>query len=387
MEKIFEKIKRNGHSFGGLLPQSEVRNDGTFRLAAGGNWTDGFYIGVFNLAYLLSGDPEFRQLAKSYDDFFALRIQNIPEINEKYDFLPLDHDVGMLFLPVAGFGYQEENSEFYRKMLVQAADVLVERFNPKGNFIRAWDTWAWDTDPVFIQEKKGKAIIDSMMNLPLLFQVSELTGDAHYYDIALKHAHTMAQHIVRPDGSTYHTFNFDPVTGQPLGGKTEQGYSHESCWSRGQSWAVHGFALAYRYTGCEKFLEISQRTGEYFMNHLNSVDLPCWDFSAAHQLFAPWDSSAALICASGFLELYQLTGQEKYRQYAQRLITAVERFCLTADYPQCQPLILHGCSGTVYSQSDPERLKNTTIDQALVYADYFYLECKLKLSEEKRRIF
>lgn len=387
MKKIFHKIKENGRSFQGLLPQSEMRNDGSFRLDRGGNWTDGFYIGVFNLAHLLSGDPEFRKLAKDYDDFFALRIQNTDTINEENEFLPLDHDVGMIFLPVAGYGYTTEKRDFYWDMLVRAADILAERFNPKGNFIRAWDTWSWDTDPQFIAEKKGKAIIDSMMNLPLLFQVSKLTGKTHYYDIALKHAHTMAQHIVREDGSTFHTYNFNPETGAPIGGKTEQGYGDDSCWSRGQAWAVYGFALAYKYTGCQHFLEISQKTGAYFMAHLNSLDLPCWDFSATGQLFAPWDSSAALICASGMLELYELTGEEQYKNNALRLLTAVERFCLTEDYPQCQPLILHGCSGTVYSEKDPERLKNSTIDQALVYADYFYLECKLKLSDCKTRIF
>ena len=387
MNRIFEKIKQNGKSFGGLLPQSEVRNDGTFRLDRGGNWTDGFYVGVFNLAYLLSGDPEFRQLAKGYDDFFALRIENTPQINEENAFLPLDHDVGMIFLPVAGFGYEEEKSEFYRNMLLRAADVLVERFNPKGGFIRAWDTWQWDTDLAFIEEKKGKVIIDSMMNIPLLFKASEMTGDARYSEIGLRHAHTLAKHIVRPDGSTYHTFNFDHKTGKPIGGKTQQGYSDDSCWSRGQAWAVYGFAMAYRDTGCREFLEISQKTGAYFMEHLNALDLPCWDFSAANELFAPWDSSAALICASGFLELYELTEQAQYKENALRLLRAVERFCLTVDYPACQPLILHGCSGTVYSQSDPNQLQNTTIDQALVYADYFYLECKLKLSNCKKRIF
>ena len=387
MEQIFAKIKRNGHQFGGLLPQSHMRNDGTFRLSKGGNWIDGFYIGVFNLAYLLSGDPEFRQLAKSYDDFFALRIKNDPDINTANKFLPLDHDVGMIYLPSAGFGYTEEKSEFYRDMLVKAADVLMDRFNEKGGFIRAWDTWAWDTDPVFIEEKKGKAIIDSLLNIPLLFQVAKLTGDEKYYQVGLRHANTMADYIVRTDYSTYHTYNFDPVTGAPRCGKTEQGYSDESCWSRGQSWAIYGFALAYKYTKQSRFLELSQKCGEYFMQHLNSVDLPCWDFSAADQMFAPWDSSAALVCASGMLELYELTADEKYRENALRLLKAVERFCLTADYENCQPLILHGCTGTVYTESDPKRLKVPVIDQALIYADYFYLECKLKLSSCKTRIF
>ena len=387
MKKIFDKIKQNGHSFAGQFPQSDMRNSGNYRLGRGGNWTDGFYIGVFNLAYLLSGDEEFRQLAKNYDGFFDHRIQNTEVVNRENRFLPLDHDVGMIFLPVAGVGYAIEKSDYYRNMLLKAADILAERFNDKGNFIRAWDTWDWDTDPAFIEEKKGKAIIDSMMNIPLLFQAAKITGDNHYYDIGIKHAHTMAEYIVREDGSTFHTYNFDHKSGMPIAGKTQQGYSDNSCWSRGQAWAVSGFALAYKYTGCQRFLETAQKTGSYFMTHLNSVDMPCWDFSASNQTFAPWDSSASLICASGLLELYELTGDKEYREDAIRLLRAVERFCLTEDYPACQPLILHGCSGTAYSESDPKMLKVTTIDQALVYADYFYLECKLKLSDCKIRIF
>lgn len=387
MNQIFEKIKRNGYAFGGKFPHSQMDGQGKYVLTDGGHWTDGFYVGVFNLAYLLSGDAEFRKLAKQYDDFFALRIQNTDEINAENNFLKLDHDVGMIFLPSIGFNYSTEPNEQDRKILMQAADVLAERFNEKGNFIRAWDTWTWDTDEDFIREKKGKVIIDSMMNLPLLFRVSRITSDEKYYNIALKHAETMAQYIVRKDASIYHTYNFDHATGKPIGGKTAQGYHDESCWSRGQAWAVYGFALAYKYTGEEKFLTIARNTAEYFMAHLNAVDMPCWDFDAADEIFAPWDSSAAVICASGLLEIFELTGEEKFLGYAKRLLKAVENFCLTTEYDACQPLVLHGCSGTVYSKGEPERIKVPNIGQALVYADYFYMECLLKLSELKVRVF
>jgi unsaturated chondroitin disaccharide hydrolase len=387
VKRIFEKIKRNGRDFDGKFPHSQMDGKGKYILSNGGHWTDGFYVGVFNLAYVLSGDEAFRTLAKQYDDFFALRIQNTDEVNTANGFLKLDHDVGMIFLPSIGFNYSVEQSHRDKEILVKAADVLAERFNEKGNFIRAWDTWAWDTDEAFIQEKKGKVIIDSMLNLPLLFKASTITGDKRYYDIALKHANTMADHIVRPDYSTYHTYNFDHITGKPIGGKTAQGYHDESCWSRGQAWAVYGFALAYKYTGSERFLDISRKTARYFMDHLNAVDMPCWDFDASGEIFAPWDSSAAVICASGLLEIYELTGEKKYYDDAKRLIRAVEQFCLTTAYEGCQPLLLHGCSGTAYSKDRPELLKVPNIGQALVYADYFYVECLLKMSEHKERIF
>ncbi|MBR3996165.1 MAG: glycoside hydrolase family 88 protein [Clostridia bacterium] len=387
MDEIIGKIKNNALSFKGKLPACNMASDGKFSLNNGGGWTDGFYIGVINLAYILSGDKQFLDLAAEYDEFFKKRIRNTDEVNEANGFLKLDHDVGFIFLPVNGFRYNLLKKEEDKEILIKAADVLVERFNEAGGFIRAWDTWKWDTDEKFIEEKKGKVIIDSMMNIPLLFQVAEITQDKKYYDIALRHAHTVASTIVRDDYSTFHSYNFDHKTGAPICGKTVQGYSDDSCWSRGQAWAVYGFALAYKYTKEEKFIEISKKTAEYFMDNLTAVDMPSWDFAAKDQTFAPWDSAASTICASGLLEIYELTGDKKYYDYAMRLLDAIERFCLTVDYDNCQPLILHGCIGTAYSKGNEQFIKNLWIGQALTYSDYFYLECKLKLSDNKIRIF
>lgn len=388
MEAIFRKIKKNGKDFNGKIPVSRMTPQGKYVLGNGGGWTDGFYIGVLNLAYVLSGDIEFRQLAENYDAFLKLRIQNTDEVNAQNKFLKLDHDVGMIFLPSAGFGYTFFSGEQNKDILLKAADILAERYNEKGKFIRAWDTWSTDTDPEFIEEKKGKVIIDSLMNIPLLFQASEITGNKKYYDIGYSHAKTLSQYIVRNDYSTYHTYNFNHTTGEPVVGKTQQGFSNESCWSRGQSWAVYGFALAYKYTNDKEFLEKSEKTAEYFMNHLSAVDLPWWDFTAVdkHE-FVPWDASAATVCASGLLELYELTGKQEHLNNALRLLRALERFCVTDAYEECQPLVLHNTAGPVYCENSLKNLLVCAIDQASVYADYFYLECKLKLSSEKRRIF
>lgn len=387
MNKILDKIKRNAISFDGKIPTCCMLADGKYRLDNGGGWTDGFYIGAINIAYALSGDEEFLELAAVYDEFLKKRIENTDEINETNGYLKLDHDVGMIFLPANGFRYSLNKNESDRDILIKAAEVLCERFNEKGGFIRAWDTWKWDTDEKFIEEKKGKVIIDSMMNIPLLFQVAEITNESRYYDIALRHAHTVADNIVREDYSTFHSYNFDYITGEAICGRTVQGFSDDSCWSRGQAWAVYGFALAYKYTKEERFIEIAKGTAEYFMNNLSVVDMPCWDFAAKNETFAPWDSAAAAICASGLLEIYELTADKKYYEYSMRLIKALEKFCLTVGYDNCQPLILHGCIGTAYAKGDELSLVNRSIGQALVYSDYFYLECKLKLSGNKIRIF
>lgn len=79
------------------------------------------------------------------------------------------------------------------------------------------------------------------MNLDLLFLATELTGHKKYAEVAISQAEVSAKGHVRPDFTTYHVVNLnrDGTVGSCL---THQGYQDESTWSRGQAWAIHGFA-------------------------------------------------------------------------------------------------------------------------------------------------
>lgn len=50
-----------------------------------------------------------------------------------------------------------------------------------------------------------------------------------------------------------------------LGG---QGYGTGSSWSRGQAWAIYGFALSYLHTKDEKYLDTSRRAAHYFLANI-----------------------------------------------------------------------------------------------------------------------
>lgn len=67
-------------------------------------------------------------------------------------------------------------------------------------------------------------IVDCMLNIPLLFWASEVTGNRKYYDAAYNHMKTSIANIIRPDASSYHTFFFDMATNEPLRGETHQGF-------------------------------------------------------------------------------------------------------------------------------------------------------------------
>ena len=136
-------------------------------------------------------------------------------------------------------------------------------------------------------QQQGRAIIDSLLNLPLLYSASDTTGDPRYATAALRHAQQLATHIVRDDDSTFHTFYWDLVTGEPVRGRTDQGYADDSCWARGQAWGIYGFILNYRASGDPVFLTTARRCADYFLARLPDDHVPYWIWLRRRQRPAP----------------------------------------------------------------------------------------------------
>lgn len=146
------------------------------------------------------------------------------------------------------------------------------------------------------------------MNLDLLFYAASQTNDSHLFDVAITHARTCQQAHIRPDFSTTHVINFEPSTGAVKERLTNQGMAHESCWTRGQAWAIAGFAETYHWTGDDSFLATAKGCARYFMDHLPDDKIPLWDFYApADSLLEPQptDTSAAMIAAYGLLLIHK----------------------------------------------------------------------------------
>lgn len=57
----------------------------------------------------------------------------------------------------------------------------------------------------------------------MLYMASELTGDTRYANVASAQAEKSMKTHVRPDGTTYHVVNYDPLSGTVLELCTHQG--------------------------------------------------------------------------------------------------------------------------------------------------------------------
>jgi unsaturated chondroitin disaccharide hydrolase len=316
-------------------------------------WTTGFWAGQLWLAYDLTHEPKYRTAGEIQVERFAERLRDKVDLDH--------HDVGFLYTLSCVAAWRRAQSQLARKTALEAADQLMTRFLPAAGVLQAWGTL---DDP----QQRGRTIVDSLMNLPLLYWTSEQTGDSTYASAATRHAEQVMTHMVRPDGSTYHTFYFDVHSGAPRYGRTHQGHRDESTWSRGQAWAIYGFALAHRYTRDDRFLQTAQRCADVFLANTPSDGVVYWDFDFAEGSSEPRDSSASAIAACGFLEL----GSELYQQAGRDTLQSLWERCATRGAERSNALILHGTQN---------KNSGAGVDEGNLFGDYFYLEALTRLSQ------
>lgn len=223
--------------------------------------------------------------------------------------------------------------------------------------------------------RPGRAIIDSLMNLPLLFWASGMPGRSHYAEAAARHARQLRDHNVRDDDTTHHTYYFDVESGLPRFGRTQQGHADDSCWARGQAWGIYGFALAFRHTGDPTLRDTSRRLADYFLAHLPHDRVCYWDLVFGEGSGEPRDSSAAAIAASGLQELADaLEGDDpgaasRYRRSAVEILASLASGYAPPEPSPGAPLLLHG----VYDIPT-----GTGVDEGSLWGDYFYLEALVR---------
>ncbi|MDY0288600.1 MAG: glycoside hydrolase family 88 protein [Sphaerochaeta sp.] len=328
-------------------------------------WTEAFWPGQLWLAFDDTKDALFLQAAQEHTPAFQ-------ELLETPRWL--HHDVGFLFLMSSVTDYQATGSKEAKHRALRAADSLRGRFQWHGGYIQAWNPKP--NNPEWNKVAVGKMIIDSMENIQLLYWAARETGEAAYAEIAHEHALTMQKHIIREDGSTYHCFDFDPVTGEPVGGSTHQGYSNESCWSRGQAWAVHGFAQTYINTKEASFLESACSLSDYVIDAISDDMVPIWDFQCPQEGPQVKDSSAGAILSAGMLSLGSiLQGLQDPRATT---YTQAGLAMLRGLRKECDITGVEGSLGLLNQGASHAKKGGHWSSAMLSYGDYYYYEAVLR---------
>lgn len=361
-EQMGKQIKIIEESGEPLNPVT-LKPDGSVFYCSLTDWRSGFFPGSVWYLYELTKDSTLLPLAEKYTE----------AIKGAKD-LTWHHDVGFIIECSFGNALRMAPAESYKEVIVEAARSLSTRFRPVAGIIQSWNVdKGW-------QAERGwecPVIIDNMMNLELLFHATHLTGDSSFYKIAVSHADRTLAEQFRPDGSCYHVVDYDLKTGAVRHRHTAQGYSHESAWSRGQAWAIYGFALCYRETGDRRYLDQAVKTFRFMKNHpsMPSDRIPYWDMDAPDIPNAPRDVSSASCMASALYMISTLDADNSagYKNEADSIMFSLASPAYRAKPGENGNFILMHSVGSI-----PH---NAEIDVPLNYADYYFLEA-LKRKKE-----
>ena len=252
-----------------------------------------------------------------------------------------------------------------------SADSLATLFNPIVGTILSWPR---EVKP---RNWPHNTIMDNMMNLDMMFWAAKNGGNKLLYDLAVTHAKTTMQNHFRPDGSCYHVAVYDTINGNLIKGVTHQGYADNSMWARGQSWAIYGYTMVYRYTHNKVFLDFAQKVTDIYIKRLKETSddlIPLWDMDDPRGLQAPKDASAACVVADALLELQQYVGGEKGEEYQQYALQSLAQLS-TPKYQSGKKNVAFLMHSTGHHPAGSE------IDASIIYADYYYLEALMRAKE------
>ena len=317
-------------------------------------WTSGHFPGSLWYLYEATGDSFFRDRAIAWT--------GILEPNKTVD---SNHDVG--FITYCSFGNARRilKTDRYDAILAETAASLARRFNEPLGLLRSWG----EKDDA----KDFLVIPDNMMNLELLEAVSKFTGDPRFDRIARSHATVTMKHHFRADGGTYHVLNYCQRDGRIQEIRRGQGAQVGTAWSRGQSWAIYGYTMMYRFTKDPAYLAFAQKVSDFAISHPNmpADGVPYWDYGAPGE---ERDSSAASIMASGLLELADFTGGGKgagYRAFAVKQLRSLASPDYFSEGGEIGHFLLKHGVGSKPGGSE--------IDTPLDYGDYYFLEALLRI--------
>jgi len=351
---------------------------------AGNNWGAGFTPGIFWILYDLTGDDYWRAKASAWTDAI------LPLKNSGRD---MQMNLGFHMMPTVARRHAEFPNPTDADTLAAAAARLAEAWMPA---VGSLYSFTWNGRVKFDGLNGGwsayaNTIIDSAPNLEILFYQAKHASDPTLWDIALSHLANLLRDNVRADGSTAQLASYDTATGALLGLRGHQGYSGASTWSRGQGWALHGIATAWRETADPALGTVFHDLFAYYRDHAPPDGVPYWDFDApllsdaelefrypgadAPAIRFARDTSAAALAAAALLQAAQLETSASlradYLDYANHILRSLAQpgyLAVDAEGNPTRSSILRQGAYTFPG-----------VDKGQIWGDFFFVQALLRL--------
>lgn len=312
------------------------------------NWCEGFLGGEL---WILA-----RRAAPAQRAAFRAAAEHYSRLIEHRKTDDTVHDLGFLFWSTYRRWLEETGDPAHRQVLIDAGLTTASRFRTKGRYL-----------PSFRQP--DSLFIDIMMNVHLALYAAQQTGSSDAAAAAIEHCLTTRRVLMRGDGSASHEGMFDLETGRFLRQTTQQGFTDDGSWARGQAWALYGFGTVYRFTGDRRFLATAIAAADFYLERTRDAIIPPNDWDEIDPVH-PHESSAAAAAAGGLWQLAGLVDDDaRARSYADHALQTIERLAgpdfLAAPDEPWEGILKHG----IYHEG-----KGLGVDESVMWGDYWFLD-------------
>ncbi|AGN01249.1 unsaturated glucuronyl hydrolase [Salinarchaeum sp. Harcht-Bsk1] len=360
-EQMVARVDTTLDAVGEAFPYVAEPDTGAWTTTDDGNWCGGHWVGLLWLAHEYTGEDRFRTAAERATETVVASVE------------PRSMFYGMNANYCGFRAFDLTGEQRFREIGIDGADRTVDYFHqgarqvplgtqpieaPATNF----------RGPEADEGPSGDVLgaVDSVYTaLPVLWRAYRETGDPTYRDTAVSHADRTLDWFVREDGRTWHHAEFDPETGELVRQYNELAYSDDTCWARGQGWAIAGLARAYDETGAERYLDALERTVGYYETHAPADLVPYWDFEHPDAPDVPRDTSAAGLAAYGLTRLDDSPETADLRETGDAILDSlVENYQTpTGAEDDRQPgMVIEGCYNGPAGYADANEL---------VWTDYY----------------
>ena len=390
-------------------------------------WTQGFQYGCAILQYDMTGDERFLEIGRSMTiERMAPHVSHVGVHDHGFNNLSTYGNLRRLMLE-GRIASDKAELDFYELALKISGAVQAAR----------WSTTADGAGYIYSFNGPHSLFSDTMRSLRSLIVAHQLghtlmaenDRSINLQQRAVEHAMTTLRHNVYygtgrdafdVPGRVAHESIFNVVDGNYRCASTQQGYSPFSTWTRGLAWILCGCGEQLEYLAASKtkqwqasvsktvvvaaLKKAAVAVAEFHIRNSFADGIPFWDTGAPgvaqfgnirnhpsdpHNDVESLDSSAAAICAQGYLRLgnYLLSRRDpengvRYKAAAYTIARALFAEPYLSTDPRHQGLVLHSIYHNPNGWDHIPRTRKIACGESSMWGDYHAMELALLIKRE-----
>lgn len=330
---LLNRVRATRGAVGTAWPYHADPETGHWHTVEDGDWCGGHWVECLRIAGDLEGDAALVEEARERTE----RLRPYLERDDQFR--------GHRFFYSAARLHAQTGEEALRILALAAAYAVRAMAIPQnggmpiGHQVQVKSTT--------LASRRIVAIDNVHPNLRLDYWAWKQTGDRAFADGAKRHLDLTIRDFLRADGSTVEFIEYHQTQDRALRAFTLLGHDDESCWSRGQAWAIAGFLRAWSEFGEARYRDAAEKVFDYWWDRCGA-EPPPYDFADPDGDGVPRDTSASAIVVEQLARMAVEHDRPETRPFLDRLEPMLDGLCrhltpLGPDDARPHGMLLDGC--------------------------------------------